>query len=107
MMIKNLVPEIRFHIHLFVIMKIRMSIFSPSLVFILNFFFSYLGDVQLSLCGNLDKQSMITDEMFYAYLVPYETFANNPTIIHDPNLVARIGGKYVINQKSISINCLF
>jgi phosphatidate phosphatase LPIN len=53
-----------------------------------------LGDVQLSLCGNLNKQSPITDEIFNAHLISYEKFVNNPTIIHDPNLIARIGGKY-------------
>jgi phosphatidate phosphatase LPIN len=64
------------------------------------FFSSYLlGDVQLSLCGNLNKQSPITDEIFNAHLISYEKFVNNPTIIHDPNLIARIGGKYVINHE--------
>ncbi|CAF1434877.1 unnamed protein product [Rotaria sordida] len=53
-----------------------------------------LGDVQLSLCGNLDKPSLITDDLFYAHLISYEKFANNPSIINDPNLVVRIGGKY-------------
>ncbi|CAF0879456.1 unnamed protein product [Adineta ricciae] len=53
-----------------------------------------LGDAQLSLCGNLNKSTAITDEMFTADLVSYETFANNPSIINDPNLVVRINGKY-------------
>ncbi|CAF1175683.1 unnamed protein product [Adineta steineri] len=53
-----------------------------------------LGDAQLSLCGNINKQSSITDEIFNAHLVSFESFANNPAIINDPNLVVRIGGKY-------------
>jgi hypothetical protein len=62
----------------------------------ISFSFSYLlGEVQLSLCGNLNKQPPITDEIFNAQLIPYETFANNPSIINDPNLVVRIAGKYV------------
>ncbi len=57
--------------------------------------FSYLlGDVQLSLCGNLNKQSIITDDLFNTHLIPYETFANNPSIVNDPNLVVRISGKF-------------
>ncbi|CAF3544133.1 unnamed protein product [Rotaria sp. Silwood1] len=56
--------------------------------------FYLLGDVQLSLCGNIDKPSLITDDLFNAHLISYEKFANNPSIINDPNLVVRIGGKY-------------
>jgi phosphatidate phosphatase LPIN len=62
----------------------------------LNFHFcsSYLlGDAQISLCGNLNKQPPITDEFFNAHLVSYETFASNPSIINDPNLVVRVNGK--------------
>ncbi|UJR31952.1 hypothetical protein I4U23_019425 [Adineta vaga] len=53
-----------------------------------------LGDAQLSLCGNINKQSTISDEIFNAHLVSYETFVNNPAIINDANLVVRINGKY-------------
>ena len=64
---------------------------------ILNFlFFSscLLGDVQVSLCGNINQSTSITDDIFDAHLVPYDTFASNPSIINDPNLVVRIAGKY-------------
>ncbi|UJR14755.1 hypothetical protein I4U23_001745 [Adineta vaga] len=53
-----------------------------------------LGDVQLSLCGNLSKLSSMTDDLFNAHLISYDTFASNPSIINDPNLVVRIAGKY-------------
>ncbi|CAM4785326.1 unnamed protein product [Rotaria magnacalcarata] len=53
-----------------------------------------LGDAQLSLCGNINKPSLITDEVFNANLVSFETFLNNPSIVTDPNLVVRINGKY-------------
>lgn len=53
----------------------------------------HLGDVQLSLCGNFSKQTSITDELFNAHIIPYESFASNPNIVHDPNVVVRIGGK--------------
>ena len=52
-----------------------------------------LGDVQISLCGNQQKLEDITDELFNMHLVSYETFAGNPSIINDPNLVVRIAGK--------------
>jgi hypothetical protein len=55
--------------------------------------------VQVSLCGNMNKQSPITDDIFNAHCIPYETFANNPSIINDPHLVVRIAGKYVINLR--------
>jgi phosphatidate phosphatase LPIN len=63
-----------------------------------------LGDAQLSLCGNINKQSLITDDIFNAHLVSFETFANNPSIINDPNLVIRIGGKYVVLLSVYSIS---
>ncbi|CAF3361471.1 unnamed protein product [Rotaria sp. Silwood1] len=53
-----------------------------------------LDDVQLSLCGNVDKLSSITDDLFNQHLISYEKFANNPSIINDPNLVVRMGGKF-------------
>ena len=62
-----------------------------------------LGDAQLSLCGNLGKQPGITDEIFNAHLITFETFAQNPAITNDPNLVVRIGGKY----DEISFVCHF
>jgi hypothetical protein len=37
----------------------------------------------------------MTDDIFNAHLISFEKFANNPTIINDPNLVVRIAGKYV------------
>jgi len=52
------------------------------------------GDAQLSLCGHSSKQPSITDEMFNAHLVTFETFINNPSIVQDPNLIVRVGGKY-------------
>lgn len=51
------------------------------------------GDAQLSLCGHSSKQPSITDEMFNAHLVTFETFINNPSIVQDPNLIVRVGGK--------------
>jgi hypothetical protein len=68
-----------------------------------------MNDAQLSLCGNKGKSSGITDELFNAHLVTFEAFANNPLIVNDPNLVARIGGKCVIRVErgaAIVLNCL-
>ncbi|CAF4283090.1 unnamed protein product, partial [Rotaria sordida] len=33
-------------------------------------------------------------DLFNAHIISYEKFANNLSIINDPNLVVRIGGKY-------------
>ncbi len=96
MMIKNQGRAILFHNRHFVNMKPRKSN-SIYLLHLNHYLCScLLGDAQLSLCGNMNKQSSITDEIFNAHLVSFETFANNPAIINDPNLVVRIGGKYVI-----------
>lgn len=64
-----------------------------SRVFRQSFYRFFLGDIQLSLCRNLNRQPPITDEQFNAYLISYDTFVQNPKIVHDPNLVVRIGGK--------------
>ena len=96
MMIKNQEREIQFPIRPFEIKKMRMS----SIKFPLDIFpYSsclsrfFLGDIQLSLCGNFTKQAPITDELFNTHLISYDTFVQNPTIVHDSNLVVRIGGK--------------
>ena len=52
-----------------------------------------LGDVQLSLCGHLQKLDDMTDEIFNAHLVSYDTFAHNPSIVNNPNLIVRIAGQ--------------
>lgn len=78
---------VREHENAYVILDILFTHF-------VYFFYSYyFGDIQLSLCGNLNKQIPITDEFFNAYLISYDKFIQNPTILHDPNLVVRINGK--------------
>ena len=52
-----------------------------------------LGDVQLSLCGHLQKLDELTDEIFNRYLISYDAFANNPSIVNNPHLVVRISGQ--------------
>ncbi|CAF1126783.1 unnamed protein product [Adineta steineri] len=52
-----------------------------------------LGDVQLSLCGNIDNLSAITHDIFKEHLVSHERFFNDSNIANDSNLVARIDGK--------------
>lgn len=64
-----------------------------------------LGDAQLSLCGNINNPSAITDELFNAQLISFEAFANNPAIINDPNLVVRINGKYVSERRPSPVHC--
>ncbi|CAF3398659.1 unnamed protein product [Rotaria socialis] len=53
-----------------------------------------LDDVKFSLCGNVDKLSSITDDLFNAKLIPYEKFASNPLISNDPQLVVCMCGKF-------------
>ncbi|XP_060789472.1 phosphatidate phosphatase LPIN1 isoform X3 [Neoarius graeffei] len=50
--------------------------------------------IAISLCGGLTENRDITQEEFEEKAVSYQEFANNPSIIDDPNLVVKIGAKY-------------
>lgn len=56
--------------------------------------FSDLPHVAVSLCGGLTDNIEITREQFQQRAVSYQQFAENPSIIDDPNLVVKIGNKY-------------
>ncbi|CAF1995948.1 unnamed protein product [Rotaria magnacalcarata] len=62
-----------------------------------------LDDVKLSLCGNADKLSSITDDLFNANLISYEKFASNPLIINDPNLVVCMCGKFYNGSAAVAL----
>ncbi|XP_034044035.1 phosphatidate phosphatase LPIN1 isoform X2 [Thalassophryne amazonica] len=53
-----------------------------------------LPHVAISLCGGLIDNRKITREQFQERAVSYQQFADNPSIIDDPNLVVKIGNKY-------------
>ncbi|XP_029705039.1 phosphatidate phosphatase LPIN1 isoform X1 [Takifugu rubripes] len=53
-----------------------------------------LPSITISLCGGLADNREITKEQFHEKIVSYQQFAENPSIIDDPNLVVRIGSKY-------------
>ncbi|KAM9466069.1 phosphatidate phosphatase LPIN1 isoform 2-T3 [Clarias gariepinus] len=53
-----------------------------------------LPNIAISLCGGLTESQDITREEFEEKAVSYQEFANNPSIIDDPNLVVKIGAKY-------------
>ncbi|TSO67471.1 Phosphatidate phosphatase LPIN1 [Bagarius yarrelli] len=53
-----------------------------------------LPSIAISLCGGLTEDKDITREEFEEKVVSYQEFANNPSIIDDPNLVVKIGTKY-------------
>ncbi|XP_043118625.1 phosphatidate phosphatase LPIN1 isoform X2 [Puntigrus tetrazona] len=56
-----------------------------------------LGDlphIGISLCGGLTENREITREEFEERAISYQEFADNPSIIDDPNLVVKIGTKY-------------
>ncbi|XP_047244599.1 phosphatidate phosphatase LPIN1 isoform X1 [Girardinichthys multiradiatus] len=55
---------------------------------------SDLPSMAISLCGGLTDNKEITKEQFYDKIVSYQQFAENPSIIDDPNLVVKIGTKY-------------
>ncbi|XP_026141806.1 phosphatidate phosphatase LPIN1-like isoform X1 [Carassius auratus] len=60
-------------------------------------FSDQLGDlphIAISLCGGLTENREITREEFEERAIPYQEFADNPSIIDDPNLVVKIGTKY-------------
>uniref|UniRef100_A0A671N2L4 phosphatidate phosphatase n=1 Tax=Sinocyclocheilus anshuiensis TaxID=1608454 RepID=A0A671N2L4_9TELE len=60
-------------------------------------FSDQLGDlphIAISLCGGLTENREITREEFEERAISYQEFADNPSIIDDPNLVVKIGTKY-------------
>ncbi|KAL7861369.1 hypothetical protein SRHO_G00128100 [Serrasalmus rhombeus] len=60
-------------------------------------FSDQLGDlpnIAISLCGGLTENQEITREEFQERAISYQEFADNPSIIDDPNLVVKIGTKY-------------
>uniref|UniRef100_A0A9J7ZQP6 phosphatidate phosphatase n=1 Tax=Cyprinus carpio carpio TaxID=630221 RepID=A0A9J7ZQP6_CYPCA len=60
-------------------------------------FSDQLGDlhhIAISLCGGLTENREITREEFEERAISYQEFADNPSIIDDPNLVIKIGTKY-------------
>ncbi|XP_065144401.2 phosphatidate phosphatase LPIN1 isoform X2 [Paramisgurnus dabryanus] len=60
-------------------------------------FSDQLGDlphIAISVCGGLSENREITREEFEERAISYQEFADNPSIIDDPNLVVKIGTKY-------------
>uniref|UniRef100_A0A8C4F0V4 phosphatidate phosphatase n=1 Tax=Dicentrarchus labrax TaxID=13489 RepID=A0A8C4F0V4_DICLA len=53
-----------------------------------------LPSITISLCGGLTDNREITKEQFHEKMISYQQFAENPSIIDDPNLVVKIGSKY-------------
>ncbi|XP_056620098.1 phosphatidate phosphatase LPIN1 isoform X2 [Triplophysa dalaica] len=53
-----------------------------------------LPSIGISLCGGLTENREITKEHFQQQSVSYHQFAENPSIIDNPNLVVRIDSKY-------------
>ncbi|CAM4687648.1 unnamed protein product [Leuciscus chuanchicus] len=53
-----------------------------------------LPTMAISLCGGLTENREITKEHFQQKSVSFQQFADNPSIIDDPNLVVKIGSKY-------------
>uniref|UniRef100_A0A9J7YSU2 phosphatidate phosphatase n=1 Tax=Cyprinus carpio carpio TaxID=630221 RepID=A0A9J7YSU2_CYPCA len=67
-------------------------------------FSDQLGDlhhIAISLCGGLTENREITREEFEERAISYQEFADNPSIIDDPNLVIKIGTKYVTHPAII------
>ncbi|XP_026146401.1 phosphatidate phosphatase LPIN1-like isoform X1 [Carassius auratus] len=53
-----------------------------------------LPSMAISLCGGLTENREITKEHFQQKSVSFQQFADNPSIIDDPNLVVQINSKY-------------
>lgn len=53
-----------------------------------------LPSIAISLCGGLTENREITNEQFHEKIISYQQFAQNPSLIDDPNLVVKIGSKY-------------
>ncbi|KAG0718150.1 Phosphatidate phosphatase LPIN2 [Chionoecetes opilio] len=60
--------------------------------------FDYKGyqDIAFSLCGRLNEyEGDFPESLFLQSLVTYDDFCENPNILDNPDLVIRLGGKYV------------
>ncbi|KAK8397851.1 hypothetical protein O3P69_004570 [Scylla paramamosain] len=60
--------------------------------------FDYKGyqDIAFSLCGRLNEyETDFPESLFLQSLVTYDDFCENPNILDNPDLVIRLGGKYV------------
>ncbi|KAK7022848.1 Lipin-3 [Halocaridina rubra] len=61
--------------------------------------FDYKGyhDIALSLCGRLHEYEGgdFPESLFLQSLVTYDDYCENPQILDNPNLVVRLGGKYL------------
>ncbi|XP_034285433.1 phosphatidate phosphatase LPIN2 [Pantherophis guttatus] len=53
-----------------------------------------LPDVTLSLCGGLSENGEIPKEKFMEHIITYHEFAENPSLIDNPNLVIKIYNRY-------------
>ncbi|XP_015678681.1 phosphatidate phosphatase LPIN2 [Protobothrops mucrosquamatus] len=53
-----------------------------------------LPDVTLSLCGGLSENGEISKEKFMEHIITYHEFAENPSLIDNPNLVIKIYNRY-------------
>lgn len=53
-----------------------------------------LPSIGISLCGGLTENREITKEHFQQKSVSYQQFAENPSLIDNPNLVVKIDSKY-------------
>uniref|UniRef100_A0A671WQZ2 phosphatidate phosphatase n=1 Tax=Sparus aurata TaxID=8175 RepID=A0A671WQZ2_SPAAU len=58
---------------------------------------SDLPSITISLCGGLTDNREITKEQFHEKIISYQQFADNPSIIDDPNLVVKIGSNLCLN----------
>ncbi|XP_014674610.1 PREDICTED: phosphatidate phosphatase LPIN2-like isoform X2 [Priapulus caudatus] len=59
-------------------------------------------DLAISLCGGLAESDMeITEERFMQYLVTYQEFCANPTLLSNPDTVFRIRGRYVNSHVAV------
>ncbi|NXP51984.1 LPIN3 phosphatase, partial [Heliornis fulica] len=50
--------------------------------------------IAMSLCGGLGGSTQVSHEKFMEHVVSYQQFAENPGLIHDPNLVILMNKKY-------------
>ncbi|GFQ68817.1 phosphatidate phosphatase LPIN1 [Trichonephila clavata] len=62
------------------------------------------SDIAMSLCGGLqDPEVDLPEERFLHSLITFDEFSENPSVLNDPNLVIRIGGKYYNWQTAASM----
>ncbi|GIY02640.1 phosphatidate phosphatase LPIN1 [Caerostris extrusa] len=83
--------------------RLSLDLYSPCKEKSENASYPY-SDIAMSLCGGLqDPEIDLPEKRFLHSLITYDEFSENPSILSDPNLVIRMGGKFYNWQTAASM----